>query len=418
MPTLFIRVLSPAVPTADGYEIGGEWLIVEDDGAPRASGVTDYRGFNELLDGSAGWLQDSANIVLIVPSEFVLGVSCEVPGRNVAQIRKALPFVVEEFVASDIEGMHLAHGAIRREEPVRCNLVERTLLAGWRDCFADLGASPGYIVSEAELLPDEPDTAYALFDGDHVLIKTADQAATIDRVNLPFAAASLAEGRLRIVGGALKSEERAEILDNASLVIDSDDAADDSTLGYLALSWQRHRDSVINLMQGEFSPVTTANPALARWRSVGILAACWVGLGFVLILAQGFWAGHKADQLEAEALELYSSIWPDDSRVTAQNLRRRAQSRLGEASSGSGPGLLSYLSEVAQVIDPSLQLNGMNFSADRAELSLDVLAADFNRLDAVKEQLEGQSYAVEIVSAQQEQDNRVRARLRVSAPPS
>ena len=128
MPTLFIRVLSAAKPQSEGYQIGGEWLILENDGAERGRGVTDYRGFAELVDPSAQWLSNPSNVVLIVPSEHVLGVNCEVPGRNVNQIRKALPFVVEEFVATDIEGMHLAHGGIQRNSPVRCNLIDRLLL--------------------------------------------------------------------------------------------------------------------------------------------------------------------------------------------------------------------------------------------------------------------------------------------------
>lgn len=413
MPTLFIRVLSAATETDDGFEIGGEWLIVEDDGSARASGVTDYRGFGELLDPTSDLLGQANKIVLIVPSEFVLGVSCEVPGRSVAQIRKALPFVVEEFVATDIEGMHLAHAVIRRDEPVRCNLVERRLLLNWRQCFADLGASPGYIVSEAELLPDEPDTAYALFDGDHVLIKTGDQAATIDRVNLGFAAGSLSEARLRIVGGQLTATERAEILDNSSVAIEAESEAADGTLHYLAMRWQRHQDAVINLLQGDYSPPRERSAGANRWRSVAVLAACWALLGLLVLVAQGIWAGRQADAIEAQALELYRDIFPDDKRANAMNIRRRMQSRLGEASPADGPGLLAYLADLSTLVGPDVQLNGINFSAERGDLSLDVMAADFNRLDTVKAALEGQSYSVEIVSAQQENDNRVRARLRL-----
>lgn len=413
MPTLFIRVLSAASETDDGFEIGGEWLIVEDDGSTRASGVTDYRGFSELLDPTSDLLGQANNIVLIVPSEFVLGVSCEVPGRSVAQIRKALPFVVEEFVATDIEGMHLAHAAIRRDEPVRCNLVERRLLMDWRECFAQLGAAPGYIVSEAELLPDEADTAYALFDGDHVLIKTGDQAATIDRVNLGFAAGSLTEARLRIVGGALTPTERAEILDNSSVTIEMETEAEEGTLSYLARRWQRHQDAIINLLQGEYSPPREISADASRWRSVAMLAGCWAVLAWVVLIAQGIWASNQADALEDQSLALYQEIFPDDKRANAMNMRRRLQARLGEASSTAGPGLLTYMADMASQIGPQLQLNGLNFSADRGELSLDVMATDFNRLDSVKAALEAEGYAVEIVSAQQESSDRVRARLRL-----
>lgn len=414
MPTLFVRVLAPAVEADDGYDIGGEWLLLEDDGSARASGVTDYRGFADLMDPGASWAEDHNDVVIIVPSEFVLGVSCEVPGRNVSQIRKALPFVVEEFVATDIEGMHLAHAVISKDEPVRCNLVERSLLFNWQAAFSEIGAIPSHILSEAELLPDEPDTAYALFDGDHVLIKTGDQAATIDRVNLGFAAGSLSEGRLVVVGGTLTDAERREIMDSSTLSIEGDGEHEDSTLGYLAQRFRQHRGRIINLLQGEYAPVRSRGESSGVWRTVGLLAAGWAALAFVLQIAQGFWAGQQADGVEAAALSKYQALFPDDKRVTAQSIRRRAAARLGEATGEGGPGLLVYVGEVSKLIDSSVSLNGFNFSAQKGELSLDILTADFNRLDSVKERLEAESYAVEIVSAQQEQDNRVRARLRIS----
>ncbi len=96
MPTLFLRVLSPVERLEEGFAIGCEWLIVEDDGDERAQGVTDYRGLADLADPNVDWLRTPTNIVVLVPSEHVLGVSCTVPGRSIGQIRRALPYVVEE----------------------------------------------------------------------------------------------------------------------------------------------------------------------------------------------------------------------------------------------------------------------------------------------------------------------------------
>ena len=50
MPTLFLRVLSAAEPVDEGFTIGCEWLIVEDDGRERAQGVADYRGIADVAD--------------------------------------------------------------------------------------------------------------------------------------------------------------------------------------------------------------------------------------------------------------------------------------------------------------------------------------------------------------------------------
>ncbi|MEM1436295.1 MAG: type II secretion system protein GspL [Pseudomonadota bacterium] len=415
MPTLFVRALSTATPNEDGFSLGCEWLILEADGSQRSSGVADYRGLEDLLDQRFDWLADPANTVLIVPSEYVLGVSCRVPGRNLSQIRRALPFAVEEFVATDIGGMHLAHGAIQKDEAVRCNLVERQLLEQWRDCFVSLGVTPGAIVSEAELLPDEAGVVYVLLDGEQVLIKTSDQAATVDRINLGFAVQSVAENRLRIVNGSLTREERQELLDETDLVIDPEDGDNDSTLGFLANRWRGAGASAINLLQGEFAVRQPRQQGWQRWRSVGALAGCWFVIAVLVGVAQAFWADREADRLSAEGLSEYRKLFPDDRRVTATNWRRRLQNRVGASGSVEGVSLLLYINDLSQVIEPAMTLNGVNYNSVRSELTVDLLTPDFNRLDRVKGALEQRGHGVEVLSAQQQDNNQVRARLRVTA---
>ena len=135
MPRLYLRVLSPAQPLSleggdddEGYALDVEWLIKEDGGAVRGTGVTDYRGLAEVADSNLEWLQNPLNTVVFLPSQFVLSVECNVPGRNAAQIRRALPFAAEEFVASDIESMHIAHAAIKPGHPVTCNILPHELM--------------------------------------------------------------------------------------------------------------------------------------------------------------------------------------------------------------------------------------------------------------------------------------------------
>ena len=137
MPRLFLRVLSEAtpLPEGEGYDLGVEWLIKENDGSVRGTGVTDYRGLSDIADPNVDWLTNPENTVVYLPSQFVLMVTCEVPGRSAAQIRRALPFAAEEYVASDIELMHIAHRAIKPGTPVLCNIVAHEVM---RNCWTAL----------------------------------------------------------------------------------------------------------------------------------------------------------------------------------------------------------------------------------------------------------------------------------------
>ncbi|MEM6708764.1 MAG: type II secretion system protein GspL [Pseudomonadota bacterium] len=413
MATLFLRALSAATLVDEGYSFACEWLVLEADGTERASGVADYRGLGELVDGDSAWAGEPDNLVMIVSSEYVLGVSVSVPGRNAGQIRKALPFAVEEFVATDIEGMHLAAGSIVRGEPVRCNLVDLELLEGWIGCLASLGLTAGALLSEAELLPNETDVAYALLDGDQVLVKTTGQAATVDRLNLAFALQALEEPQLRIVNGDLTPDERRVLLDETSLVVEGEVAASDSTLGYLANRWREYSAETINLLQGAFTPRRPKTAGTGQWLAVAGLAAVWAVVFVLASTVQAYWSDREAGRLAAEGLAKYQELFPSDRRANERSWPRRLRQRLGDGAAQDGVSLLGYLNDLGAVLGGGVTLNGLNFDAARSELAIDLYSPDFNRLERIQGALREKGYGVEVLSAQQEEGNRVRARLRL-----
>ncbi len=409
MPKLFIRMLSPAVATDEGYSVRCAWMIQEDDGRTRARGETDFRGLSELIDPGTDWVADPGNVVVTVPSEHVLSLSCEVPGRSVGQIRRALPFVVEEFVTTDIESMHLASGELKRGAPVRVDLVERSLLQGWLDCLGALDIRPGHMYSEAELLPVAEGQASLLLDGDRALIRTPDQAAALDRENLSLATGTLEAERLVVLHGRLSELEAGQLAPELTVVAEQTSQAE-TALEYLAAHW-RTADAV-NLLQGELRPKQRVNPLWARWRPVAALVAAWAGVALVTMAAEAIYASHRADELEARSVALYRDIFPGERRVT--NVRRQLQAKLGGAEEG-GSGFLVHLGAMASAMEPGTRVQSLNYTLERDELAVDLYTGGFETLDRLKERLGNQGVRVEITSAEQ-LDNGVRARLRLAGP--
>ena len=407
MPTLFIRALSPATRDEEGLHLSSTWLILEDDGSERAKGKADLRGLSELIDPSANWLQKPNNIVVIVPGEHVLGVSCEVPGRSIGQIRRALPFVVEEYVATEIEGMHLASGLIRRGHPIRCNLIDKELLEDWLECFASLDLNPGQFVSEADLLPTRPDQVSVLFDGDSVILKTEDQSATVDRANLVLALESVEATNVLLINGQMHDLERSQL--DQEINVEMVGGVNDSTLMYLATRWHEDRDA-INLLQGVYAANRPADPNLSRWRAVAMLMLIWLAVGFIGMTVQGFWAGIQADGLQAESEALFHDIVGSQQRVT--NVRRQLQSLLGERSLTDGPGFSGYMSALASVLDPGVSVLSVNYTDARGELDAELVISGYEDLDRIKASLAERGVALETVTAEQ-QETGVGARIRL-----
>ena len=440
MPTLFIRALSVPRTLQEGLEFSFEWLIVEQDGQRRTAGAGDFSrlasepprwtpfwrdpsgampgqanpGSGEADDGVPAdeWARNPANVVVFAPAEHILSVSCEVPGRNAGQIRRALPYVVEEFLAGDIERTHLASGPVRRGQPVRCCAVDEALLQDWLACLVALGIRPGHLVSEAELLPIESNGASVLIENGRAMLRTRDQAATIDRGNLLPALMSLEVDRLTLINGDLTDIEASQL----DIEIDRADAdppqeGQGAVLDYFAERW-RAEGPPLNLLQDAYAPELPRSPDAARWRGAALLAVAWLLLALAGMAVTGIWSSIQAQSLENQALALYRNIFPQDRTATVQNIRRRMQARLGERPDSATRSMIEYTTDLAAVMDKSMTLIRIDYSETRDEFATELLVGRYDDVDRVREALEARGVAAEIASAEQVEQG-VQARLRM-----
>ncbi|MEE2785420.1 MAG: type II secretion system protein GspL [Pseudomonadota bacterium] len=413
MPKLYLRVLSDALPKTEdeGFDLNVEWLITENDGTLRSHGVADQRGLEDVADPNIDWLMDPVNTTVFVPSDFVLRIACEVPGRSQGQIRRTLPFAVEEFVASDIEHMHIAHGAIKPGIPIQCNVLAREQIENWITCFKAIGVHAGAMVAEAEVLSQVPTEATLVFDNKSVLVSHKDQTAVIARESLGNTLAALEIKKIVALNGTPTELEIGQVEGN----VDVDEIAfnEGGLLRYLA---ECHRvcTTYINLLQGEYRPERRRNEVNARWKQVAGLAAAWALIGFVSLLVQGWWASSEAGRLEAEIFAFYERVFPEESQpVSVDQLRRRMTTKLG-ASTASGDlnsefiGLMAHFAKTAK---PGHDLLSLSYTEQRRELTVEVLLKDYNELDIYKQTLVDKGIEVETTSAEQEERG-IRSRMR------
>ena len=416
--TLFIRLQAPAVRDGDGWQLRCEWLLADPQGRSQGRGVASC---HELLDRVAAETrlgdeaESLAEIVCLVSNEQVLCLQCDVPGRRASQLRQALPYVVEEFTATEIEDLHIAHGTIKAGAPVRCCVVAKPLLEGWLASLAEAGIAPQSLVAESEVLPDEPGCVSVLFDGDAVLMRSAREAATLERANLLMALGAIGDERVQLLNGGLSELERSQFdgdVDEAPEAARGEGGQD--ALEYLAQRWPR-RGAVINLLQGGYRPEPSARPGRAKWRGIAALAALWLLAALATVVARGWWSSQEADALEASALALYQDIYPQDRSVTAQSLRRRLNARLGEGAAPDGPriSLIDLLGHLASVVKPSMTVASIDYNEGRGEFQAELIVRRYADADQVLEAIAQRGLEAEISSAEQVEGG-VSARFRMS----
>ena len=150
---------------------------------------------------SAGALD--ARVVAVVPGERVLLTRAMVPSRQHRQILQAVPYVIEENLADDVEDCFFAIGDRGPDGAVAVSVVERDLLESWIEAFSGLDVSPQFMQPEMDLVAglaagDDSDPLRAILDGDRIHLRWRDGAMTIPATDFALTVSMLgrtAEGR-------------------------------------------------------------------------------------------------------------------------------------------------------------------------------------------------------------------------------
>lgn len=402
MPLLCLRLLSEARTTEDTWSMAAEWLIREDDGSIRGQGVTDYRGLCDLLDPAQAWLAESANVLVLIPHDNVLELNVTVPGRSGAQIRRALPYAVEEFATTDIENLHIATDSIRPGQPVRVQLIERDLIRGWLDCLRSLNLQPGQLLVDTELLEVEEGFTTVLIDGSGALLRTTTEAAAVDRPNLVLGLSGIGSPHVRIINGTFEPAEEAALPESVLEYVDTGETA----LEYLAGQWRAGHG--INLLQGEFAPARKKGAGSVLWPKVGMVASFWIVLAWGLMIAEGWWASRQTESLQAEAQSLFASWFPDAGEV--RNPRRALAERIGQSVDSNSPGFATLTSSLVTALDPAATVRTLEFEQQSGELRAEVVVQNHADVEALRSRLTAAGLSAELQSATQE-ENRIRASI-------
>ena len=415
MRRLFVRIKTPVMRTEEGTDATVDYLVHDEAGMTEALGQTNAAGLAQLVEANASWAVDPARVVVLVSVSDVLSASCVVPGRSTAQMRRAVPYAVEEFVADDIDTMQVACADLVRNEPVRCLVAPRSSLEQWLAFLAEAGIQPGFLTADAMAIANDGNGVDVLFEDDHALVRAADQMACVDIANLPAVLASITgtaddpqrTPALRLINGTLAD---IPAFDLGGFEVE-EVSVETSVLGFLADEFD---GQAVNLLQGDYAVRRRPTGAWSRWRPVAAAAGIWFGVGITLLAAQGFWADYRASRFQEQAVELYQTLYGVD-RV-AGNPAARMRRLLGQttATDTSFHRITGQFGEGLSEIPGQYELRGVTYSTRRG-LDADLVVADDAVLERLGASLRRLGLEMEVISTDSAQSGgRIGARLRVS----
>jgi len=361
-------------------------------------------------------------VVVLLPASFALCVAVTVPQRQQRQMLAALPFLLEENVAADIEQLHVVAGVRIDAQRLQALAVERRVLAEVLATLQAAGIDPEIVTLDALALPQ---AGMVFLDGGHSLLREPEGGAlAFDAQDAGVILEGIAAwpAGLRIACAQESGLAAARSVEADALAVDPPVAVqvDDAPCALLDLLAEQAADAwarVPNLRQGEFARRGAGEFSLGfDWRPLAWLAACLavVALGYQLALGMSY--SRAAEATRQAQVALYKQVFPGSNNVPAPRQQMQGQIEAGSVRGGVFVGLVARTAEGFASVGgdaAGYRPGNLAWDATQRQLRIDVLARSLEDLDRLRSALEQRGLSVDI-GAGIAQDGGYKARMNVT----
>jgi len=330
-------------------------------------------------------------VTALVPACDVILKTVPLPGKPNRQLLQALPFMLEEDQAEDIEQLLILPAKTLEQDKQyqqQVAVLSRQRLEQWLDWLQHAGFTVQRMLPDALLLPE--------LEQQPVAIELAAQGHNQSQWLLkqgPWQVSCVDQNwwsdylaLLQLPSVLSYSPWPAHLLQPHQLA--------PAELPLALLARQLPTQS-FNLLQGEFAPKKPQNKYWQQWQQSILLAGATLVLYLGSVALEAWQFKRQADQLRAQTTALYKSKFPTERVV---NLTRQVQRKLAAAGGGDpNQSFLGLLSKVQPLLaqQPELMLDNLRFDGRKAELKFQATAASFQSFEQLKTQLQQQGFQVE-----------------------
>ncbi|AZG71600.1 type II secretion system protein GspL [Shewanella livingstonensis] len=320
---------------------------------------------------------------VLVPAANMTLTQIMLPEKGQRQALKALPYMLEESLATNVDNMHFVVGP-REGEQLNVAAVAHEQMQTWLEWLHHAGLKVKRIVPDCLALPLEQCGWAAMSVGSEYLIRTSEGSG----VSVPKAWSDFALPQLL-------SQAMLNHNDSGPLLVAgySDDIkftgvqveAKPLDLPMMILA-KGILNAPINLLSGIYKPKSEYSKQLLTWKNTAIV----VLIAIVLALANKGLAIHQLNnhtaEIQAQSEVLFKQSVPGVNRIV--NMRSQMGSEL-RSMQGQGGGavffeMLDGLKPAFSKV-PELKPNTLRYEANRNELRMQVTAKTYDQIEKFKE---------------------------------
>lgn len=176
----------------------------------------------------------------------------------------------------------------------------------------------------------------------------------------------------------------------------------------LAVNAVHNVETTLNLLQGEFSPIS-ANAANRKFiRSASLAVAACIGLFLFVTMAGGYYLNYQADNYFSKSVAIYRDVFPKQIRVP-DPVKQMQRQLSGKAVGGTTSDFLPLLDAASRSLisletEVPSTITQLRYDIQRGHIIIDLRTMNIDVLEAYKEQLLTEGLKVDILSANQDQE--------------
>ena len=362
-----------------------------------------------------------ARVRLLLPGPWVTHTEVAITAKSPRLIAQALPFALEESLAEDVEQVRIAHGARDAEGRVQARVVNRARLDALLAELAAQGVQPDAIFSELDAIPSPAEGWVLLPLADAVLVRSAEEAMSVDAAWLHNVLADQTAVHLIDVPGA----------DAVLPMLPAGCALSREPAPHGAWVWlhQHLREKeAIDFLAGQ-GRGKAWSASLRPWVWPLGLAASVLLAQLGLMLLQTYQLKQHTVQMQAEIERVAREAAPEVKRWVNPLSQLRQMAKSGGGASAAAGEFLPLLAVLSPAMDaqPAVRLGNLRYQAGTplgakpgqaaaktsGMLDVQLTAPDAAALDAVQTALKSQSGTQAELSGLRAEAGQAEARLRL-----
>ena len=326
----------------------------------------------------------NAEMIALAPASDIYFAKVDLPKKGARKVIGAIPFMIEEELASNIDSLFFALGD-NQDDKQDIAVIAKTTMAEWQDTLSNAGLFCPVLVPDAQCLPSNDGISLVQI-GQQLLVKMPDDKYLQGEVSwlLPLALEQAQKQALSLYCYSEIDNWPAD--QNAQFVFDQLP---------MQLLLDGAKQSKLNLFQGEYAVRRKANPTWDKWKIAASLAAVAISLNLIFTATELSAIKSERADVREQTAQAVKQGFPQMGNY--RFLRTAVEKEMLKLEQGGGD--LSMLAMLTRLVKPfeasGVKPQNIRFDAKRSELRMQSVAKSFEALDKFKRDAQGLGFEVE-----------------------